>query len=1100
MTRSNGSSRNGSRWSAWLRLWARRLLTLLLTAAAGLLLLWLLAWLVPVNDPAGQSADTSGDHVDTTGLRDISFDPSKTPSLHRDISVEPVGQSPILEELVNEGKLPPLAERLPRDPVVMEGTDGVGVYGGTWLRLALSLFDVHIINYRLSGAYLVRWSPLGYPIEPHIARSVESSDDARIWTVTLREGMRWSDGEPYTADDIMYWWQAEANNGYIADAPPEWMISAGKMGDVQRLDQYRVRFVFDEPYPLFLERLAHISELTESPKHYLQLYHPDPEIGDPEAIRRAMDRFQVPSPLALYRILKDWQNPEHPRLWPWVYRSYNSTTPQVFVRNPYYYVVDTAGNQLPYIDRVQFDIMDGQMLGVAAANGRVSMQARHVRFSDYTELMSRQDSAGTRVLHWYPSSRSLYVISPNLNRRVNKDEPSSGFKARLLGDKRFRQALSLAIDRDRVIRAEYSGIGTPSQIAPGPESVFDNSVIADAYAQHDPEAAGRLLDEIGLTQRDYEGYRTFTDGSRMTFYLDYTSFTGRGPTDFVIDDWKQVGVRVIAKERSRSLFYARKDGLLFDFCVWSGGSDYMPQLYPRYYLPYNLDSFFAVGWSKWYMNGGYYESDDTPTPGGIPVPKDHPMYRALGLYEQAMTVLDNDQRVGLMDQVLQIAGENVWTISLATPPPQPVVVQRGFKNVPENALYGVLYASPSNAGIETYFFQNPDDAEQTVESTRRAILEVTPRVVASVSSGGGVSVIGFVTRYGVMILIGVPLIYIIVRYPFIRRRLLIMIPTMAVISIIVFVVIQLPPGDYLSTRIIQLQESGDPADVQAIEDLRELFHYDESASSRYLRWMGVRWFWTFDAEDMGLLQGNLGRSMETTQPVNAMIGDRLLLTLLISLGTIMLTWSLAIPVGIYSAVRQYTMSDYILTLLGFVGMCVPPFLLALVLMAVADVQGLFSPEYAAQPGWSAGKVLDLLKHIWIPVVVLGVGGTAAMIRIMRANLLDELRKPYVVTAQAKGVRPLKLLMKYPVRIALNPFVSGIGYLFPQLVSGGAIVAMVLSLPTIGPLLLRALFTEDMYLAGSLLVLLSMLSVVGTLVSDLLLLWLDPRIRFEGGAR
>jgi ABC-type dipeptide/oligopeptide/nickel transport system permease component len=240
--------------------------------------------------------------------------------------------------------------------------------------------------------------------------------------------------------------------------------------------------------------------------------------------------------------------------------------------------------------------------------------------------------------------------------------------------------------------------------------------------------------------------------------------------------------------------------------------------------------------------------------------------------------------------------------------------------------------------------------------------------------------------------------------------------------------------------------------------------------------------------------------------VNRLVGDRILLTVLVSLVTILFTWLLALPVGIYSAVRQYSVGDYSLTFLGFVGMCVPSFLLALLLMHFAkkytglQVDSLFSPEYAKQAQWSIGKVVDLMKHIWVPVVILGVGGTAGMIRIMRANLLDELRKPYVVTARAKGVRPLKLLLKYPVRLALNPFISGIGGVFPALVSGTVIVAWVLSIPLVGPLMLQALFNQDTMLAGSLLMVLSLLGIFGVLVSDLLLLWLDPRIRFEGGAR
>ena len=280
------------------------------------------------------------------------------------------------------------------------------------------------------------------------------------------------------------------------------------------------------------------------------------------------------------------------------------------------------------------------------------------------------------------------------------------------------------------------------------------------------------------------------------------------------------------------------------------------------------------------------------------------------------------------------------------------------------------------------------------------------------------------------------------------------------------------------------------------EDLKQTFHLDDPLWKQYARWTGLLWLATFDKNDRGLLQGQMGLSMETARPVNEMVGDRILLTFLISLATIVLTWVIAIPIGVYSAVRQYSAGDYVATFVGFVGMSVPPFLLALVIMVLAGVSGLFSPHFAAQPYWDWAKFEDLLRHIWVPIVVSAVSGTAGLIRVMRANLLDELKKPYVTTARAKGVRPVKLLLKYPVRIALNPFVSGIGHIFPQLVSGGAIVSIVLSLPTVGPLMISALFNEDMYLAGSMLMTLSLLAVLGTLVADLLLLWLDPRIRYE----
>ena len=344
------------------------------------------------------------------------------------------------------------------------------------------------------------------------------------------------------------------------------------------------------------------------------------------------------------------------------------------------------------------------------------------------------------------------------------------------------------------------------------------------------------------------------------------------------------------------------------------------------------------------------------------------------------------------------------------------------------------------------------------------------------------------------------LILVGMKHPFIGRRLLLMIPTMAAVSVIVFVLIQLPPGDFVDTRIAQLEMQGTSGNDQLAADLRKSFHLDEPMAKRYARWVGLLWFGSFQPGDTGLLQGNLGLSMEHEKSVNEVIGDRIGLTVLVSLATVLFTWAVALPAGIYSAVRQYSAGDYALTLLGFLGMSVPSFLLALVLMFLTrrwlgvGIDGLFSPGFATVPGWSWAKAADLARHLWLPVIVLGLGGTAGMIRVMRANLLDELKKPYVTTARAKGVRPLRLLLKYPVRLALNPFVSGLGSLFPQLVSGGAIVAMVLSLPMIGPAMLDALLVEDIYLAGSMLMVLSLLGMVGTLVSDLLLLWLDPRIR------
>lgn len=1017
----------------------------------------------------------------------------------------PRGEAPMLRDLVAEGKLPPVAERVGPEPVVMRGVEGLGKYGGTWLRIATSPNDVGIINWRLSGSTFTRFSPLGDPVVPHLMKRIDMQEGGRVYILHFRRGMKWSDGHPVDSGDLIYWWQQEIHAKCFGAAVPSFLRVAGEPAELIRVDDYTVKIQFPAPNALFMKQLALNSMSMLAPEHYLRQFHP--ELGDPVFIKAKMAAYGVGSPRALYREMQHFQNPEHPRLWPWIPTEYRNLPPHAFVRNPYYHVVDPEGNQLPYIDRVQFDVQDREMLGVAAANGKVGMQARHLGFGQYTEFMSRRARAGTRIYLWYPLFRSDFAINPNLNRRVDPDEPATRWKATLLADKHFRQALSLAIDRPTIIRAYYHGLTQPSQVEPGPDSPFHAPQLAGAFIDYEPERANGMLDEIwreltGDPQvRDAEGYRVFPDGSRMTFYLDVSPFTGIGPTQFIVDNWRDVGVRVMLRERQRSLFYTEKDGRDFDFNVWIAASDYYPLLSPRYFIATSRESFYATGWGNWYDRGGFYGTEVSKTSSCIPVPESHPMYQAMQLYEQAIQTPDLAGQQALFSRIADIAAENIWTINLSTPPPQPVVAMADMRNIPRLAVYGWKTCSPANAGIETYYFDTPEESAGAIESMKHSLLNPTPMPTYGSDAGGGGAgmVVTRLIRYAVILVALLFVIAVAVRHPFVGRRFLLMGPTLIIISVCAFVIIQLPPGDFLTSRIIQLQEAGDDPEIvkQEIESLQEMFHFDEPAWKRYLRWMGVRWFVSFDEADKGLLQGSMGRSMETTKSVNAMVGDRLLLTFLISLGTILFTWIVAIPIGIYSAVRQHSVTDYAITIVGFLGMCIPPFLLALILMTLANVSGLFSAEYMVQPEWSWGKVVDLLRHIWVPVVVMGVGGTAAMIRIMRANLLDELKKPYVVTARAKGMRPIRLLFKYPVRIALNPFISGIGGLFPQLVSGGTIVAMVLALPTVGPLMLSALFSQDMNLAGSLLMLLSLLGVLGTLVSDLLLLWVDPRIRMGG---
>ncbi len=322
---------------------------------------------------------------------------------------------------------------------------------------------------------------------------------------------------------------------------------------------------------------------------------------------------------------------------------------------------------------------------------------------------------------------------------------------------------------------------------------------------------------------------------------------------------------------------------------------------------------------------------------------------------------------------------------------------------------------------------------------------------------------------------------------FVIRRILWTIPILFLVSLLAFAIIQAPPGDFVTALSASLAERGEEVDMAQLEALRARFGLDKPFYVQYWKWVS------------GVLVGDFGVSFEWRQPVSQLIGERLGLSFILAISTVLFTWALALPIGVYSAVKKYTIGDYIVTTIGFIGLAMPNFLLALVLMYVGvvhlgnDVTGLFSPEFRNAP-WSFAKVMDLLAHLWIPVVILGTSSTASIIRIMRANLLDELPKPYVTTARAKGLSEFKLLVTYPVRVALNPFISTIGWMFPQIISGSVIVSIVLSLPTAGPLLLSSLKAQDMYLAGSFVLLLSILSVVGMLVSDILLALVDPRIR------
>lgn len=324
---------------------------------------------------------------------------------------------------------------------------------------------------------------------------------------------------------------------------------------------------------------------------------------------------------------------------------------------------------------------------------------------------------------------------------------------------------------------------------------------------------------------------------------------------------------------------------------------------------------------------------------------------------------------------------------------------------------------------------------------------------------------------------------------YIFKRMLSAIPFMFMVSLTVFILIQLPPGDYVDSWAAAQAASGETIEPAKMESMRHDLGLDKPMIVQYYHWVA------------GMLQGDFGRSFAWNDEVKNLVGERIGLTLVLSIATLLLTWAFALPIGIYSAVRRYSVGDYFFTFVGFIGLAVPQFLMALVLMFIgvkyfqSDVTGLFSEQFSNAP-WSWARVDDLMKHMWIPMIILGTSSSASLIRILRANLIDQLYMPYVVTARAKGLSEVKLLLKYPVRVALNPFVSTIGWILPHLISGAVITSIVLNLQIVGPMLYQALLAQDIYLSGTILMVVCLMTVVGMLLSDILLVILDPRIRLE----
>lgn len=602
----------------------------------------------------------------------------------------------MLAELVKQGKLPPVDERLPEEPLVVTPIEEVGQYGGTWHRAAVGPNDIQTPA-RLMYDNLVRWNIEGSEVIPNVAKSWEISEDGTTFTFYLRPGMKWSDGEPFTADDILFYINDHLGNEEITPTFPNWLILGGERVKAEKVDDYTVRFVFAEPNGLFLTRLASADGLamTLYPKHYLSQFHAH-YVDVEELTAKAKEAgFEF-----WYQLYSDrggdmWgapkNNPDLPVIHAWRVTVTPPANPVVLERNPYYWKVDTAGNQLPYIDAIEHVIVENsEVLNLKAIAGELDMQLRHILFSNFPLFQENKEKGNYRVLQWTRGYITDAVIAPNV---AHKDP----VMRQILGDKRFRWALSLGINRDEIIESVYLGMAEPNQVSPLPTSPFYWEEQAKNLIEYDPDRANQLLDEMGLTERDAEGYRLRPDGKRLTITYEYAPVFGSWGDigEFLATHWKKLGIELLVKEEARPLFYERKAANEHDMGVWIGSAEFNPLIDPRWFLPYSVESIHAIPYATWWTSGGK-EGEEPP----------EELKKTQELYDQIARTTDPEEQKRLFRQILELNKEHLWVIGICTAPPEIVIVKNNFRNVPEHAVSDWHLMTPGATMPEQYFFKS----------------------------------------------------------------------------------------------------------------------------------------------------------------------------------------------------------------------------------------------------------------------------------------------------------------------------------------------------------------------------------------------------------
>ena len=606
-------------------------------------------------------------------------------------------EAPMLAERVAAGQLPPVEERLPVRPAVVEPLERIGEYGGTWRRALRGGGDQHNFIRTIGYHNLVGWNPEWTEVVPHVVESFEISEDAKTFTFRLREGMRWSDGHPFTADDILFWYEDVFMNEELTPGrDPLWSV-ADEPVVVEKVDDYTVVFRFVAPNSMFIEQIAYGfgAPPTLYPRHYLEQFHIN---YNPDGI----DALIAAEPgahdwVSLFNtkvsptwVVTYWQNPDLPTLHPWVLtNAYGDTTRVVAERNPYYWKVDPEGNQLPYIDRVAYDQLDdSEVILLRAMSGDIDYQLRHLdEPRNRAVLFDNMERGDYRIFEVNNSQANSTVIYLNLTHR----DP---VKREIFQNKDFRVGLSYAIDRQEIIDLVFVGQGEPWQAAPRPESPYYHERLATQYTEHNLELANEHLDRAGYSQRDAEGFRLGPDGQRITFVVLVTDGVGRPDVmELVQFYWREVGIDAYVRPVDRSLMTTMLIGNEHDAYIWDspgGLADAITD--PRGFFPYNLTVIFiAPEWARWYMD---------PTSGEEP-PEE--IRRQMALYDSLNTLVNSEERREGMMEVLEIAADQFYSIGIRMPPPGFGIAKNNFRNIPDPLpMAGPLW-HPSPISVQFFF-------------------------------------------------------------------------------------------------------------------------------------------------------------------------------------------------------------------------------------------------------------------------------------------------------------------------------------------------------------------------------------------------------------